>query len=135
MKLITKNTDYAIRALLALAQNMEQYVPSRDIAESSNMPYEFLRKIINQLQQAQYVVSKEGGKGGYKLAVDPQKIVVEEIITLFQGKITLSECMFRGEMCECMSDCVLRDNILKIEEMVVNEFKDLTIGKLIKQMR
>jgi predicted ArsR family transcriptional regulator len=67
MKLITRNTDYAIRALLVLADKEGEYVSAREIAEEQDIPYEYVRKILQELIKEKMVVSKEGGKGGFRL--------------------------------------------------------------------
>ena len=40
MKLITKNTDYAIRALMVLAKHKGEYVSAREIAGEEKLPYQ-----------------------------------------------------------------------------------------------
>ena len=134
MKLLTKNTDYAIRALLVLAGKDDSYISARDIAAEQNIPYQYLRKILQQMIDNELVVSREGGKGGFKIKKSPLKIKGTDIIELFQGDIMFSECMFRKQLCQNRATCVLRKNIQKIEKLVTKEFGAITIHSLLKEM-
>lgn len=44
MKILTKNTDYAIRALLALSMAEKSFLSSKQISLDQNIPYSFLKK-------------------------------------------------------------------------------------------
>ena len=135
MKVITKNTDYAIRALFELSLEEERFVSAKEIADRQHIPYEFLRKILSRLIKEKIVESKEGGLGGFQLKVLPSKIRLTDLITIFQGDVQLSECMFRKKICPERRGCVLRKNILKIEQKVIDEFKLITIETLKKQVK
>lgn len=132
MKLLTKHTDYAIRALLVLAKKNNLFVSARAIAKEQNMPYQFLRRILQMLIKHKLVVSKEGGGGGFKLNKPPKSIPVEQIIKIFQGNVQFSECMFRKKICCNYAACVIRKQIQKIEQIVVSKFTKITIATLLR---
>lgn len=134
MKLLTKNTDYAIRALMVLGRHQGEYFSARDIAKKQKMPYQYLRKILQELINKGLIKSKEGGKGGFKLRLAPSKIKVVDLIDVFQGEVQFSECIFKDKICYNRATCVLRKNIKKIEKIVVKKFKGITIGSLLKEM-
>lgn len=135
MKLLTKKTDYAVRALIFLTGAKEEYVSARKVSKEQKMPYEYLRKIFRDLIRAGVVKSSEGGKGGYVLAVDPYKIKVTDLIKIFQGELKLSECLFRKKICQNRKTCVLRKKIKKIENLVQKEFEALSIGGLYSEIQ
>lgn len=134
MKLLTKHSDYAIRALLVLAQKNGMFLSARLIAKEQNIPYQFLRGILQTLLKRKLIVSREGGGGGFRLNQPPESIIVEEVIRIFQGDIQLSECMFREKICRNRAVCVLRKQIQRIEQIVVKEFQDITIGTLLRDL-
>ena len=135
MKVLTKNTDYAVRALLALGGCKEGYISARDISRQHDIPYQYLRKVLQKLISAGYVESKEGSGGGFKILAKPAKIKVSDIIEVFQGQIELSECMFRKKICANREKCVLRKNIKRIEKKVIEEFSKISIGSLLKDIK
>lgn len=134
MKLLTKDTDYAVRAIVNLARNPEGYRSSRIIAADEGIPLQFLRRILQKLTKAGLVISREGVNGGVRLKTRPKDIRVSDIIKIFQGDIELSECMFRKRLCAHRSTCVLRARIKTIEEMVNQEFEKVTIATLVRDM-
>ena len=107
MKLLTKNSDYAIRALLVLAEKRDSFLSARDIAREQGIPYQFLRKILQELIKNKLVVSREGGKGGFKISKDPNSINIVDVRRVFQGNIQLAECMFRKQLCSNRETCML----------------------------
>lgn len=134
MRLLTKNSDYAIRALLALAKEPEQYRSARDLSSDLKIPYEYLRKILQRLVKEGLVESKEGGIGGFKLTKPPKELAVSDVMKIFQGPIQLSECLFRSQVCANRANCVLRHNIMRIEALVQNEFQAITFAGLLEQI-
>jgi Rrf2 family protein len=61
---ISAKVDYAMRALLALAERRE---PARaeELAESQGLPPEFLGAILTDLRRSGHVASRRGADGGY----------------------------------------------------------------------
>lgn len=134
MKLLTKDTDYAVRAIVYLARNSEGYRSSREIADSEGIPLQFLRRILQTLTKAGLVTSREGVTGGVKLNAKPRDIRVSDVIKIFQGDIELSDCMFRKRLCSQRSTCVLRSRIQSIEKIVNREFEKVTIATLLSDL-
>ena len=135
MKVLTKNTDYAVRALLVLGAHEDDYVSAKKISEEQGIPYQFLRRILQELCRHGFVRTKEGARGGFMLDRGPESIKIREVIEIFQGKVELSECMFRKQICSNRANCVLRHEIMRIEQMVNREFEQITIGKLLGDLK
>jgi len=131
MKLITKETDYALRALLNLARE-DGYLSSRELAGREGIPLHFLRRILQSLIKAGVIESREGASGGVKLKAKPEKIHLTDIIKIFQGKIQFSECVFRKKICTNHATCVIRKRIEKVESQVADELGNTTIADLIQ---
>ena len=134
MKLLTKNTDYAIRALLHIARNGEGYLSSREISSDEEIPLPYLRKILNKLREEEIIITREGVGGGAKINRDPEKIRVSNLIRIFQGDITLLDCVFRKNICINIKTCPLRKRIKKIEKVVVKELESVTIADLLDDL-
>ena len=133
MQLLTKQTDYAVRALLNLATDPDNYKTADAISAEEKIPYQFLRRILQKLRQESLISTKEGKNGGVRIIKDSEKITLNEIIELFQGRIELSSCMFRKKLCSNRQACILRKKIKSIEKKVVSEFNDITISGLLKE--
>ena len=134
MKLLTKNTDYAIRALLHIARNGEGYLSSREISSDEEIPLPYLRRILNKLRKEEIIITREGVGGGAKINRDPAEIRVSNLIRIFQGDITLLDCVFRKNICINIKTCPLRKRIKKIEKVVVKELESVTIADLLDDL-
>jgi Rrf2 family protein len=134
MKLITKETDYAIRAILNLARRPGEFASSRDIAGSEEIPLQFLRRILQTLIKHDIVESREGAAGGVRLVAKPAKLRLIDVMEVFQGKLQLSDCMFRKRLCSNAKTCVLRKRIKRIEQVVAREFNSVTIADLLRDL-
>lgn len=133
MKLLTKHTDYAVRALCYLSAQRNCLVSSRKIAEHERIPLQFMRRILRVLKKARIIETKEGISGGVCLKKPAEKIYLTGLMELFQGQLRFAECMFRKKICTNRSTCSLRRKIKKIEALVVNEFRQVTIADLARQ--
>ena len=68
---ISAKTDYAVRALLMLAEAQRDgvaRVSAEMLAERQDLPRKFLEAILSDLRRAGLVVSVRGAAGGYRLA-------------------------------------------------------------------
>jgi len=135
MKLLSKDTDYAIRALLHLAQKDGGWVPSSTISKEEGIPLQFLRRILLTLKQNGLIDAKEGVSGGVRLKVSPRKITLAQLVTTFQGEIKISPCLFRKRLCPNRSSCVLRKEILRVEQMLKKQFERINLASLLKEVR
>ena len=130
MKLITKDTGYAIRALNCISGVEGQIVTVSDLAERLDIPRPFLRKILQVLKKKGILNSYKGKNGGFVLSVDPEKITVLGLIEIFQGKFCLKEHVFYGKRCSYFKNCSLKKKIDILETRVAGELKAITIGSL-----
>ena len=130
MKLLTKETDYAVRALLNMSKDKASYKGAKNISKEENIPYQFLRRILKRLKENGYIRTREGINGGARLAAAPGNIKISDLIVLFQGDIRISSCMFKKKICSNKRKCILRKKIKKIEGIVIREFGNITIHNL-----
>jgi Rrf2 family transcriptional regulator, cysteine metabolism repressor len=85
---ISKRTDYATRAVLALAlDDGEEAVKLEELAHRAEVPVSVLEQVMPILRSAGIVRSTRGAQGGYRLNKPPAEITVERIVRLFQGQL------------------------------------------------
>lgn len=132
MKLITRDTDYGIRALCFIAKEKGKVVAVPQLVKALKIPRPFLRKILQILNKEGIVISLKGVGGGFRLALIPDKIFLVKLIEIFQGPFKLNECMFKKILCPNRSCCALKKKMDRIEDHVISELSAITIGNLIK---
>ena len=131
MKLLTRNTDYAIRAICRMAEDRESVFSAADLVKELNIPRPFMRKLLQELNKHGLLKSYRGRGGGFKLAIPPEQIYVFKIAEIFQGKLAISEHIFKGEPCPRQRKCNLKAKLDEIEKMVADRFKAITIASII----
>jgi len=131
MKLITRNTDYALRSVCFIARHRERTISAAELVRELKIPRPFLRKIMQLLTKKRILKSSKGVGGGFVLAVSAEKIFLTDLIRIFQGPLNLNECFFKKMPCPNMKKCVLRKKIKKIEQYVFGELKTITVASLL----
>ncbi|MEI8349532.1 MAG: Rrf2 family transcriptional regulator [Candidatus Omnitrophota bacterium] len=131
MKLITRNTDYALRSICFIARHEERTISVSELVKELKIPRSFLRKILQILTKKEILKSARGLGGGFLLAVPTRKILLTDLIKIFQGQLNLNECFFKKMPCPNMEKCILRKKISKIERYVLRELKTITIASLL----
>ncbi len=129
-KLITRDTDYAVRALIFMFNNKEKTVSVSELVEKLRIPRPFLRKILQALSKAGILKAYKGKGGGFQLAVSPKKISLVDLIELFQGPVKLTECLFKKKVCPNIKFCPLRKRLKGIEKIVVKELESIKLNLL-----
>jgi len=133
MNLINRDTDYALRALLYIENSEKDLVPVSDIIKDLQIPRAFLRKSLQVLGTKGILHSKKGKDGGFSLSRPAKEITLIEVIEAFQGDFSLNECIFKKKICPEKKTCVIRKKIQKIEDIVEDRLKNITISSLIKE--
>ena len=132
MKLLTRNTDYAIRALCFIARKEDKIVAVPELVKALKMPRPFLRKILQVLTKSGFVRSFKGIGGGFVLAKPPEKLYIIEVARTFQGALNLNECLLKKELCPNRKACCLKKRIDSIERHLLSELESITIAGLLK---
>jgi len=105
---ITRQADYAVRAVLYLTQlGEDQRAATSQIAQDQQIPPSFLAKIVSQLSVAGLLQTSRGARGGVSLARSPEKISLLEVVEAIDGPILLNECVGNGG-CTFGEDCPMK---------------------------
>jgi Rrf2 family protein len=124
---ITKRTDYATRAVLALALvDPDTPVKLGELARRTAVPRSVLEQVMPALRSAGIVRSEHGARGGYRLNKPPGEITLEQVVRIFQGQLAPIACATRRnpEPCPMGIECSLR--------FIWQDVRDATITVLSK---
>ena len=135
MRLITRNTDYAIRALCFIAQNgkEKEIISAAELVRKLKIPRPFLRKILQILNKRGILSSRKGLGGGFSLAIPPKNIFLIDLIETLQGSLKLTECIFKKRICSDIKTCVLKKKIGALERYMTSELKAITLASLLQE--
>ena len=84
---VSRRTDYATRAVLALALEGGGPLKLEEIARRTAVPQSVLEQVMPTMRTAGIVRSERGPTGGYRLNKDPEEITLERVVRLFQGQL------------------------------------------------
>jgi len=127
---ITRQADYAVRAVLHLASNGDQRIATSMIAEKQRIPPSFLAKIISQLSIAGLLHTSRGARGGVTLARDAKDITLLQVVEAIDGPIQLNECVGDGGTCSFDESCPLRPVWCDAQEELVGRLKNTNFADM-----
>ncbi len=130
---ITRQADYAVRAVLHLARSGDQRTATSSIAEEQKIPPSFLAKIISQLSIAGLLHTSRGARGGVTLAREAKDITLLEVIEAIDGPIQLNECVGNNGSCSFEGECPLRPVWCDAQDELVNKLKSTNFFSLLQQ--
>lgn len=93
MKISTKGR-YALRMIVDLAERKEKgFIALKDIAKRQNISKKYLEQIVPVLNEAGFLTTNRGNKGGYKLSKEPDEYTVGAILRITEGSLATVSCL------------------------------------------
>lgn len=88
MMRVSQRVDYALRALVLLAQEPEgARVASGELAQRLGLPRRFVEQQITELARARVVSSTRGASGGSALARPSAEVSVRDVVVALEGGV------------------------------------------------
>jgi Rrf2 family protein len=89
--MISKSTEYALRAVICLARN-EERLNVGQVAELTKVPSRYLAKVLQRLVHAGLVNSTRGRSGGFELATEPNEMTILQVVSAVDPIKRISCC-------------------------------------------
>ena len=123
---IGKLTDYALLILSHMAKT-NSVMSAAVIAKMLHLTLPTVSKILKMLADANLVASRRGADGGYQLARAADQISVADVLVAMEKGIALTECCSNFNRCNIATVCTMRENWIKINQMIHTLLAKLTI--------
>ncbi|MDQ6677799.1 MAG: Rrf2 family transcriptional regulator [Acidobacteriota bacterium] len=78
--MLSQTAEYALRAMVALAQTGSQAQTAHQIAQRTHVPLDYLSKVLNLLARAGLVTAQRGRGGGFQAGRPAGQVSVFQII-------------------------------------------------------
>jgi Rrf2 family protein len=118
---ITRQADYAVRAMLYLAQlEPDKRASTGQIAREKSIPPSFLAKIVSQLSVAGLLQTSRGARGGVSLAKPAETISLLDVIEAIDGPILLNDCVGDVITCDFDDNCPLKPVWCDAQKMLLD---------------
>jgi Rrf2 family protein len=131
--LITRETDYALRILRALADG--EQITASDICQKELLPQHFAYKILKKLEKAGIIEITRGADGGCRLAADLRKVSLYDLMEVMKANNQINICMQPGYQCawrqEYDTDCIVHEQLSQIQNSLDEELRAHSLHKMI----
>jgi Rrf2 family protein len=101
--------------------------PLKEIAKRQSLSVKYLEQLIIPLKAAGFIRSMRGARGGYALAVQPERISVAQVIVTLEGGLSLVDCVEDPRICEREKECLTRKIWLMMSERLMQELSSLSL--------
>ncbi|RMG93088.1 MAG: Rrf2 family transcriptional regulator, partial [Candidatus Dadabacteria bacterium] len=134
--IITRATEYSIRAALYLAEKYPARVVSKqEICEAEGITPAFLTKILQPLIHAGLVRSKRGVSGGFALAKDPSRLTLLDVMDAAEEPMLLNVCLLENHPCERECTCPVHKMWAEAKEKISEIFSRRTLAELVEERK
>lgn len=139
MRTISKRTQYAIKAMMALGRRYrEKPVLIATLAEQESIPVKFLELILLDLKGHGILDSKKGKGGGYFLQRPPSTITLGSIIRLIEGPLAPLPCASETafQPCSGCSDverCATRILMREVRDAIARVLDSTTLADMLRR--
>lgn len=128
--MLTKTSEYALRAVVALASRPGDSLLSPYLAEITGVPPAYLSKVLRTLVREELVRSQRGQGGGFSLALPAEKISVLDVIEAVDPIRRIERCPLglpghSGELCP------LHRSLDEMIATVRRRFADTPVAELV----
>ena len=131
---LTKKADYSLIALKHFALCLGERngtVSAKEVSDSCGIPLPVLSKLLQKLGRSGFLTAAYGTNGGYRLARDPRRISVLEVIRAIDGPIVLANC-FTEAHCGHASRCTVQRPLRKIHEGILRLLENVSIQDMLQ---
>jgi Rrf2 family iron-sulfur cluster assembly transcriptional regulator len=133
---INRQTDYAVRVVLALAKRGEgARLSTADIQQEMLIPKALMMRIVAQLSRAGLVATFPGREGGLSLPRSAAMITLKDVVQAFEGPILLSACLDvkNEDDCPFQANCPVSPKWGRVQVAMMREMASITFEDLAKE--
>ncbi len=137
---ISKLTDYGTMILVHLAVRArgakdgvvdpEHLCSASDVAAGTRLALPTVQKLLKLLARSELVRSVRGAEGGYALARNPATITAAEILDVFEGPLSITECSTADSRCELEDGCPTGGAWQKINRGIRGALDEISLADL-----
>jgi Rrf2 family iron-sulfur cluster assembly transcriptional regulator len=126
---LSTTAEYALRALLSLANEPDKATLGRDLAASSGVPANYLSKILLDLKKGGFVQAVRGTGGGYRLGRPPEEVRLMDVVEFVDGTAARPGCFLAGsDACSDGDPCLAHDRWAEVRDHYVAFLESTTLA-------
>lgn len=131
---INRQTDYAVRVVLALSKKPKGVrLPTSEIGREMLIPPALLQRIVAELAAGGFIETQAGRDGGISLAHDPSQITFLQVVEQFEGELYLSDCVIKPDECPFQRRCPVHCQWIRLKNILRDEMSRMTFQQLVDE--
>ena len=117
-----------------LAESGTDWVRAKDLAETADVPFHYLAKLLGQLVRTGALEATRGKHGGYRLAKPADEITLFEIIDPIEPISGPRQCLLSRRECDDMNPCAIHDKWAAVVADVYVFLQSTTLADVVGQV-
>ncbi len=130
--MLNQSSQHAVRAMAKLALAGGDWVRAKDLAESAEVPFHYLAKLLGQLVRAGLLDATRGKHGGYKLAKPASEITLFDVIDPIEPISGPRQCLLSRKECDPDGPCAIHDEWFAVVSQVYEFMHSTTLEMVVK---
>ena len=127
--MISRSGIHGIRALCALSRLREgEYAGASTLAKEIEAPENYLGKLLQSLARTKLVESRKGARGGFRLARDPARITLFEIVDAIENIGRWNGCFLGRRTCSSDTPCSVHDRWAEVKGAYLALLSETTVA-------
>lgn len=128
--MIPQTLEYALRAIVTIAQHEGKPCTARKISEITQVPAAYLSKLMQGLVRGGLVHSRRGLHGGFVLTTDPRELTIWDIVNVVEPIKRITECPL-GIQSHGGTLCPLHRRLDTAMATIETMFRETTVAELL----
>ncbi len=128
--MISQSVEYALRAIVTIAQNEGEPCTAQKIAEITKVPGPYLSKLMQVLVRRGLVSSQRGLHGGFLLVRPPKDLTIWDVVDAVEPIQRITTCPLKIES-HAGGLCPLHKNLDQAIETVERMFRKTTVADML----
>ncbi len=126
--MLTQTSEYALRAMVYLARKGEgQYAGVKEIAQSTEVPFNYLAKILQVLARGGVLESQKGFGGGFRIGQRLSRISLLDVVDPLENISKFRRCVLGQKQCSDETACPLHAAWKRISNEYLGSLKNTTL--------
>ncbi len=131
--MISQTVEYALRAIVTIAQNGGQPCTAQQISKITQVPAPYLSKLMQGLVRAGIASSQRGLHGGFVLTKEPGELTIWDVVDAVEPFQRIHKCPLNIKS-HGSTLCPLHRRLDTAMALVEEQFRSATIADLLNEL-
>lgn len=126
---LSRNLEYALMALGYMSLRGGSWISVREMAESLGCPFDPFSRVMQNLVNAGWVLSRKGVGGGYHLGDKLDDFSLYDLMRVILNPVEIASCL--SGHCDLSTHCNIQTPIQKLNKRFMDFYKSISITELL----